>query len=63
MLNTTAPLFADDVLSKDMEKQEAELYSKLYALAAEDFTTIPDILRYIQSNKMVLLAMLKQSTM
>lgn len=63
MLNTTAPLFADDVLSKDMERQEAELYSKLYALAAEDFTTIPDILRYIQSNKMVLLAMQKQLTM
>ena len=63
MINTTAPLFVDDAFSEDMEKQAAELYARLYPIAAEDFTTLPDVLKYIQTNKAVLLGMQKQLTM
>lgn len=48
-MNTSAPLFSDQNLSKDIEKNLAEMYSRMYALAAEDFTTTQDVGVYIRS--------------
>lgn len=46
MLNTTAPLYADNTFEQEMKKQEAELYARLYPMAAEDFTAHPDVKKF-----------------
>lgn len=46
MLNTSAPLYADNRFEKEMKKQEAELYARLYPMAAEDFTSHPDVKKF-----------------
>lgn len=48
-MNTSAPLFTEQNLSKETEKNLAEMYSRMYALAAEDFTTTQDIDTYIKA--------------
>lgn len=48
-MNTSAPLFADQNLAEETEKNIAELYCRIYALAAEDFTTTADIDKFIKA--------------
>ena len=48
MLNTSAPLFSDNTFETEIKKQEAELYSRLYPLAAEDFVAHPDLSIFVQ---------------
>lgn len=48
-MNTSAPLFADQNFDKETEKNLAEIYCRLYALAAEDFTTTADVNNYIRA--------------
>lgn len=48
-MNTSAPLFSEQNLEQEMQQQQDELYCKLYALAAEDFTTVSDVNTYVRS--------------
>ena len=50
-MNTSAPLFAENNYKTEIEKQQAELYSRLYHLAAEDFVSHPDLKNYIEATK------------
>ena len=49
-MDTSAAMYLGQDLGGEISQQEAELYCKIYALAAEDFSTIPDVLTYIKSN-------------
>lgn len=48
MINTSAPLFAEERHEQEIRKQIAELYSRMYPIAAEDFTTTQDVYQYIK---------------
>lgn len=48
-MNTSAPLFAEQNLETEINQQLEEMYCRLYALAAEDFTTVADVDRYIKA--------------
>lgn len=48
-MNTSAPLFSEQDLATETEKNIAELYCRIYALAAEDFTTTADVDTYIKA--------------
>ena len=58
-MDTSSAMYLGQNLGTEMSEQEAELYCRLYSLAAEDFTTLPDVLRYIQGNTECLLAIQK----
>lgn len=47
MVNTSAPLFGTDTYKNEILRQQAELYSRLYAFAAEDFVAHPDLKQFI----------------
>lgn len=47
MLNTTAPLFTGDKFSSTIKRQQAELYTRLFHLMAEDFPTNTDLKQYV----------------
>lgn len=48
-MNTSAPLFAENLRAEETEKNLAEAYCRLYALAAEDFTSTADVNAYIKA--------------
>lgn len=48
MVNTSAPLFGKETYKTEMSRQQAELYSRLYAYAAEDFVSHPDLKEFIK---------------
>lgn len=62
MLNTSAPLFKDENYKVEIERQQAELYSRLYPFAAEDFVNHPDLQAYIKLNLECLNGMQTQLT-
>lgn len=62
MLNTSAPLYADNRFEKEIKKQEAELYARLYPMAAEDFVAHPDMKTFVSGTISCLQAMQKQLT-
>lgn len=47
-MNTSAPLFAENNFEEETERNLAELYCRIYALAAEDFTTTADVDNFIK---------------
>lgn len=47
MVNTSAPLFNSETYKDEITRQQAELYSRLYAFAAEDFVSHPDMKEFI----------------
>lgn len=61
-LNTTAPLFSDNRFEQEMKQQEAELYARLYPMAAEDFTSFPDVQNFATGVITALTDMQKQLT-
>lgn len=61
-MNTSAPLFEDNRFEKEMKQQEAELYSRLYPMAAEDFVAHPDLQRFTQDTIACINALQKQLT-
>lgn len=48
-MNVSGAIFANDKSRKEISRQEAELYSRLYAMAAEDFPSHPDFKTYTLS--------------
>ena len=48
MVNTSAPLFNSETYKDEITRQQAELYSRLYAFAAEDFVSHPDMKEFIR---------------
>lgn len=48
-MNVSAPLFSENRFEQEMKQQEAELYSRLYPMAAEDFTSVPDVQQFANS--------------
>lgn len=48
MINTTAPLFQSDTFEVTMKRQQAELYTRMFALMAEDFVTNTDIQNFLR---------------
>lgn len=46
MTSTSAPMFTDQAEVMRMQKQRAELYSRIYQYAAEDFTSIADFQQF-----------------
>lgn len=62
MINTSAPLFKDENYKAEIERQQAELYSRLYPFAAEDFVNHPDMKEFIRLNVECLTEMQKQLT-
>lgn len=60
MLNTSAPLFVNQGLERDIKRQEAELYSRLYPIAAEDFSSTADLTQYATDVKECLLSLQRQ---
>ena len=47
MINTSAPLFGKETFQNEIEKQQAELYSRLYKYAAEDFVSNADMKEFV----------------
>ncbi len=47
MINTSAPLFGKETFQNEIEKQQAELYSRLYKYAAEDFVSNADMKEFM----------------
>lgn len=62
MLNTSAPLYADNRFEKEMKKQEAELYARLYPMAAEDFVAHPDLKKFVTETLTCFQGLQKQLT-
>lgn len=62
MLNTSAPLFNTDTYKNEITKQQAELYSRLYAFAAEDFVAHPDMKEFVRVTIECLQSIQKQLT-
>ena len=48
MINTSAPLFQGDNFETTIKRQQAELYSRLFGMMAEDFVTNTDIQNYLK---------------
>lgn len=48
MINTSAPLFVNDQFEVAMKRQQAELYTRMFSLMAEDFVTNTDIQNYVK---------------
>lgn len=48
MVNTSAPLFNKETYKNEINRQQAELYSRLYAFAAEDFVSHPDMKEFVK---------------
>lgn len=62
MINTTAPLFTESNFQITIERQQAELYSRLFALMAEDFPTNSDLQIYIKELTQAILRLQQQLT-
>ena len=62
MLNTSAPLYEDNKFEKEIKKQEAELYARLYPMAAEDFVAHPDMKVFVSGTVSCLQSIQKQLT-
>lgn len=62
MLNTSAPLYEDNKFEKEIKKQEAELYARLYPIAAEDFVAHPDMKVFVSGTVSCLQSIQKQLT-
>ena len=62
MINTSAPLFGEETYRNEISRQQAELYSRLYAYAAEDFVAHPDLKEFVTLTIQCIEAMQKQLT-
>ena len=60
MINTSAPLFVNDRFEITMKRQQAELYTRMYALMAEDFVTNIDVQNYVKLLTQCVTAMQEQ---